>query len=354
MIISSANKLTRIFVCGALVGLSALIFVESSPAYWVWTPETKKFVNPKYAVKDSPKEQFDWAMSFYDAKDYKRAAAEFEKLAKHYEFSEYAPRAQYYAGLSYENMGKHYTAFLAYQKGVDNFPHTEHLDDIIAREFKIANLFAEKPNPKVLGVDIMTSVDRAIEIYRKVVENAPFGPLADEAQYRMGEVMKRASLFEEATLAFQKVIDDYPTSKFADKAQYEVAQCAYKASLQPAYDAGPTDRALKIFEEYAYSGKDDKLSEEAKKTMQRLKDKAAEKSMLTAKFYEQQHHPRSAIIYYQDVLDRYPDSSHAPTAKAKIAQKYIAAAANCILRISKRANNGKSVALERTSLAICQ
>jgi len=318
MRISPANKSIKIFTCGVLVCLSAFIFIEAASAYWIWTPETKKFVNPKYAVKDSPKEQFDWAMNFYNAKDYKRAASEFEKLTKHYEFSQYASTAQYYAGLSYEAMGKYYIAFQAYQKTVDNFPHAENLDEIIAKEFRIASLYAEKPNPKVLGADIMTSTDRSIEMYRKVVENAPFGPLADEALYRMGETMKRASLFEEATLTFQKIIDEYPTSKFADKAQYEVAQCAYKASLQPAYDAGPTDRALRIFEEYAASGRDEKLSEEAKRTMQRLKNKAAEKSMIVAKFYEQANHPKSAIIYYQDVLDRYPESIYAPLAKAKI------------------------------------
>ncbi|MEI6863356.1 MAG: hypothetical protein WCK38_03050, partial [Candidatus Omnitrophota bacterium] len=63
-------------------------------AYWLWTPDSKKFVNPKYAVKDSPKEQYDWAMSFYEAKDYQRATAEFEKLTKNYEYSEYAARSQ--------------------------------------------------------------------------------------------------------------------------------------------------------------------------------------------------------------------------------------------------------------------
>jgi outer membrane assembly lipoprotein YfiO len=314
----SANKIIPVIVCSALIGLCASVFIQTASAYWIWTPETKKFVNPKYAVKDSPKEQFDWAMSFYDAKDYKRAAAEFEKLSKHYEFSDYAPKAQYYAGLSDENMGKYYIAFQAYQKAIDNFPHIGNLDEIIEREFKIAGIYAAKPNPKVLGTDIMTSTDRALEIYKRVVENAPFGPLADEAQFRMGEVLKRASMFEEATLAFQKIVDEYPTSKYAEKAQYEVAQCAYKASLQPAYDAGPTDRALKIFEEYAASSTDQKLSEEAKRTMQRLKDKAAEKSMMIAKFYEQRRHPKSAIIYYQDVLTRFPDSIHAPVAKGRI------------------------------------
>jgi outer membrane assembly lipoprotein YfiO len=318
MRVYSANKIISIIACSALIGFCASVFIPTAYAYWIWTPETKKFINPKYAVKDSPKEQFDWAMSFYDAKDYKRAATEFDKLPKHYEFSNYAPRAQYYAGLSNEQMGKYYIAFQAYQKTIDNFPHVENLDEINEHEFKIANIYAEKPNPKILGTDIMTSTDRALEIYKKVVENAPFGPLADEAQFKMGETLKRAGMFEEATLAFQRIVDEYPTSRFAEKAQYEVAQCAYKASLRPAYDAGPTDRALRIFEEYAASSTDEKLSEEAKKTMQRLKNRAAEKSMMVAKFYEQQRHPKSAIIYYQDVLDRFPDSIQAPIAQAKI------------------------------------
>lgn len=319
MNIFPANNNRRALSRIALTGLCIVLFTAgTASAYWIWTPETKKFVNPKYAVKDTPKEQFDWAMSFYSAKDYARAATEFEKLTKHYEFSEYASKAQYYAGVAYEDMGKYYIAFQAYQKAIDNFPHIENIDEIIAREFKIANLYAEKENPKVLGTDIMTSTDRAIEIYRRVVDNAPFGPIADEAQFRMGEVMKKAGMYEEATVAFQKLVDEYPQSKYADNAQYEVAQCAYKASLQPAYDIGPTDRALRIFEDYAASGQDEKLSEEAKRTMQRLKDRAAEKSMITARFYEQMRHPKSAIIYYQDVLDRYPESIHAPLAQAKI------------------------------------
>ena len=313
-----ADRVFRILACGVLLSLYAAFFAGPSSAYWVWTPETKKFINPKYAVKDTPKEQFDWAMSFYDAKDYKRAAEEFEKLTKHYEFSEYASKAQYYAGLSFENMGKHYVAFQAYQKAVDNFPHIENMDEIIAREFNIANIYAKKASPKVLGTDIMTSNDRAIEIYKKVVDNAPFGKLADQAQFRMGDVLKRAGSYEEATVAFQKVVDDYPNSEYASKAQYEVAYCAYRASLQPAYDAGPTDRAIQIFQDLSASNKDAKMAEEAAKTMQRLKDKAAEKSMLTAKFYEDRGHPKSAIIYYEDVLDRYSDSVHAAAARSRI------------------------------------
>jgi len=299
--------------------LLCAVSARVSQAYWLWTPETKKFVNPKYAVKDSPKEQFEWAMSFYDAKDYERAATEFDKLAKNYEYSEFASKAQYYVGLCYENMGKFYIAFQNYQKAIDNFPHIENMDEIIAREFNIANIYMAKASPKLLGTDIMTSLDRAVEIYRKVVDNAPYGKLADEAQFRMGEALKKSDRYDEAIDAFQRVVDEYQNSKFADRAKYETAYCAYRASLNPEYASEPTDKAIKAFEEFAEANKDDELSKEASKTIQRLKDKAAEKSYRTAKFYESRHKYKSAIIYYEEIINEFPESSFVKEARAKVA-----------------------------------
>ncbi len=302
-----------------IAGVAAIfLFSNTAWAYWVWTPGTKKFINPKNAVKDSPKEQFEWGMSFYNAKDYQRAATEFEKLTKQYEYSEYASKAQYYVGLCYENMNKFYIAFQNYQKAIDNFPHIENMDEIVAREFNIANLFVNKESPKILGTDIMTSLDRAIEIYKKVVDNAPYGRLADEAQFNMGAAMKKAERYDEAIQAFQKILDDYPTSTFTDKAKFEVADCAYKASLKPAYDAEPTARAIKAFEDFSRENRDRSLSKEADKTIQRLKDKSAEKSLLTAQFYEKVGRWQAAIIYYKDVIDSYPESSYVNLSKTKI------------------------------------
>lgn len=304
-----------IIAVNLIISLSSL---GAGYAYWLWTPETKKFVNPKYAVKDTPKEQYDWAVSFYNIGDYQKAISEFEKVIKSYEFSEYASAAQYHIGLCYENQGKYYLAFQNYQKTVENYPHVGNLDEIIAREFNIANLYMAKTSPRIMGTDIMTSLDRAIEIYKKVVDNAPFGTLADEAQFRMGQALKKAERYDEAIEAFQKVVDDYPGSKFRDRAKYETAYSAYKASLKPAYDAAPTDKAIKAFEDFAAANRDDELSQEADKTIQRLKDKAAEKSYMAAKFYEGQKRYESAIVYYKDVIDQFPASSFVAEARAKI------------------------------------
>lgn len=299
-----------------LIGIFALS--QTSYAYWIWTPQTKKFINPKNAVKDTPKEQFDWAMSFYNAKDYQRAAFEFDKLAKQYEFSDYASRAQYYVGLCYENMQKYYTAFESYQKAIDNFPHLANMDEVLARQYAIGIIYLEKPSAKVLGNDIMAPLDRAVEIFKKVVENAPYGKHAEDAQLKLGEALKKSERYEEAVQAYHKIVDDYPNSKFATKAMYEEAYCAYKASLRPAYDSNATNNAIKTFEKFVDKNKDTSLSQEAVKTMKRLKDNVSEKSFAAAQFYEGRGKAEAAIIYYQDIIDTYPDSPFADKAKVKI------------------------------------
>ncbi len=302
-----------VVLCAAFFFLS-----ENLYAFWLWTPGTKKFVNPKYAVKDSPREQFEWAMKFYDAKDYPRAIAEFEKLIKHYEFSEEASEAQYYAGLSNENMCKYYLAFQAYQKVVDNYPHSVRLEEIIEREYKIGNIYLTKAGPKLMGSDIMAPLDRAIEIFKKVVENAPYGNYAASAQYRLGLAYKKAELYEEAVMSFQRIVEEYPSSPLVEKARYQVASSAYHASLKPAYDSAATEKAIGTFKEFVDTNQDKALAKEADATLKRLVDNLAEKSLGIAKFYEKQKHYASAIMYYREILEKYPDSSYAQEAHMKI------------------------------------
>jgi outer membrane assembly lipoprotein YfiO len=305
----------------SLIALSLIIvftFPGIADSYWIWTPQTKKFINPKYAVKDSPGEQYDWAMSFYDAKDFQRAAVEFEKLARQYEFSEYASKSQYYVGLCYENMGKYYIAFQNYQKAIDDFPHIANTDEILAREFTIGNIYLGKESPKILGTDIMPPLDRAVEIFRKVVENAPYGKHAEEAQFSLGEALKKSERYDEAVTAFHKIVEDYPNSKLITRAMYEESHCAYKASLKPAYDASATDNAIKTFEKFTHRNKDAGMAESAIVTMKRLKDNVSEKSFRAAEFYEAQGKALAAVIYYQDVVDSYPNSAFADKAKARI------------------------------------
>ena len=312
------SKKHIIFVFSA-VTLFLCLFQISSLAYWVWTPRTGKWTNPKYAVKDTPKEQMDWAMEFYEAEGQRRRAiTEFEKLIKHYPNSTYTPLAQYYIGRSYEEVKDYYQAFLAYQKAIDKYPYNEKIDEIIERQYKIGNMFLDGQKAKIMGMEILPAMDKAAEIFAKVVENAPYDRYADVAQFKLGEAYKKEEFYEEALLAYQKLIDDYPNSPLAEDAKYQIALCTYCISRGPYYDQEFTDKAIKEYEELIKATSDIEFDKKAKETLTYLREKKARSAFGTAKFYERTGHYKSAVVYYREIVEKYSDTSIAAEAMEKI------------------------------------
>src|SRR5436190_21917421 len=94
--------------------IAAIIFstpAVSAHAFWMWTPESNKWVNPKYSVKDTPQDQLALAMELYNSKEYKKAINEFNKLINHYPKAREAAEAQYFIGRSLKDQDELYQAF---------------------------------------------------------------------------------------------------------------------------------------------------------------------------------------------------------------------------------------------------
>jgi len=293
---------------------------STSWAYWIWTPQSKKWFNPKYAPKDTPREQYDYGMQFYLAKEYPKAISEFKKLIKAYPQSELAPDAQYYIGRSYEERKEYYATFMSYQKVIDIYPRSELTEEILERQYKIGNLYFSGQKAKLFGVAILPAIDKALEIFEKVVSNSPYGKYADLAQFKIGECYKKNGQFKEAAEAFSKLVNNYPKSLLYEQAKYEVAYCTYKMSLKPHYDQEPTEDAIKEFEDFVKTRDKGETMQDAEEALVRLQEKKAESLYTTAMFYERSKHYDSAVIYYQEITDSYPETSWAKKAFGKVTE----------------------------------
>lgn len=298
--------------------LSSLIMQPVLNAYWIWTPQTGTWINPKWAVKDSPQEQFDWAMRFYEAKDYKRAVGEFTKLVRYYPNSELAAEGQYYAGRSYEGLEEYEQAYLAYQKAIETYPFTKRMEEMIEREFEIANKFYAGERIKLWGIPTFPSIYKAIEIYQKVVDNSPYGKYAEQALYKIGECHKKAGDYQAARLAFQKLVDEHPESKLAEDAKFQVGLCASRASLKPTYDQSVTNEALKQIEDFSKRHPESKLTGEADKMRESLREKKAESDFTIAEFYRKQKYYDAASMYYKNIVENFPETNWAKKAQDKL------------------------------------
>lgn len=300
-----------------ILALGAASFPADAHAFWILNPKTKKMINPKTEPRPSPAEQFEYARSLYEVKNYVSAITEFKKLLKNYPKSKEAAESQYYLGLSEDASGRPYEAFQAYQKVIDKYPFSTRIQEIIEKQYALAERFIEGEKRKALGVNLPVE-NPAIEILTKVVENSTYGPLAAKAQYKLGLVLKQLQRYYEAEEAFNKVLSRYPESDWVEPAKFQIAECRAAVSRGPAYDQGAAQEAKEKFEEFVRDNPDAELSDKAEENISALNEKEAQANFETAVFYEKQKAYDSAAIYYNDVIDSYPHSSWAVKALERL------------------------------------
>ncbi len=300
--------------------ISFLCFSSNAFAFWIWTPETNRWTNPKYDVKDTPEEQLKFAKTFYAAKDYKKAAAELEKLIRSYPKAREAAEAQYFIGLSLEDQSRLYEAFKAYQKLVEKYPFSERFTDVIEKQYQTGErlLKGEGRKGKFVTTVIGGEYD-IIDIFRTVIKNAPYGKYAAPSQYQIGLYLTEKGLYQEARDEFEKVINDYPDSEWVKAAKYQIALADAKRSTSAEYDQKVTKAAVDEFQEFVKVYPDAELSAQAQEQVRLLREKEAENNFLVARFYEKQKSYDSARIYYQAVIDHYEGSPWVAKASGQLA-----------------------------------
>ncbi|HEO63921.1 MAG TPA: tetratricopeptide repeat protein, partial [Candidatus Omnitrophica bacterium] len=270
-------------------------------------------------VRDTPEEQFNLGYKQYQDGDFKQAIESFRKLVRYYDKSKYAPEAQFYIGQAYERLGKYYNAFAAYQKIIDSYPYTARVDEVIALEYKIGNLYFVRNNSDRVFAERISFLDdnmRAIEIFKKVIENSPYGEYAPTAQYKLGLVYKRIGDYPNAEEAFKNLITGYPTSKLVSDAIVQLAQVASKRESKVAYSQEGTEVAIQRLKELSSYGD---MPEEGEEILARLQERKAESLYQTAKFYEKQKKYSSAVVYYEEIAKSYPNTNWAVIAAEKVA-----------------------------------
>lgn len=292
--------------------------VPTGYAYWIWSPESGKFVSSESATQDQANELFQFATNFQNEKQYDRAIEEYQNLIRKYPTSEMAGEAQYQVGLIYEEQEEYSKAFEAYKKLTDNYPQTKHLEDVAERLFKIANLYLAGRKEKVMGVSVKSGNAKAVDILQHIVKMAPYSKYGDQAQFHIGLAYKQMRQYTNAIQAFQKLIDDYPNSTLLDDARYQLADTSYEYSKRSARDERVMDEAIENVSAFLERYPESNMTEKVAQLRKDINERDAEKNYEIAIFYEKENELESAALYYGDVVKRHPETEHGKKAAQKL------------------------------------
>ena len=249
-----------------------------------------------------------------------KAATVFKKYVEANPMASDASNAKYQEGLLYEAMGDYYKAYKAYQHIIEEYPLHPNQENLLDRQYRIGNYYlmlAKKSSGSFIGKIINPDQLRAIEIFKQVVENAPFTKIGAKAQYRLGYAYMETKQYLEAVTEFQIVIEKYPGSGYTDDAVYGLANSYFLLVQGPEYDKYSTEKALENFNRYISEFPHGRHNVDAQMKITKLENSLAKGLFQIGRFYEKQKRYAAALIYYKEVQNMFPNSVYSEKARAK-------------------------------------
>jgi outer membrane assembly lipoprotein YfiO len=308
----------------ALLGLMVACFATLNVyAQWTWTPQTGRWVNLKRLPKETPQLQIEYARSLLLEGKYDNAWRETRKFITFYEDSEYRDDNQFLRGEIKMAQGKLLEAAREFQSLIANFPDTDHYDEAIEKQYEIGDRYFERGQKKMdqrWTLWKKRPLKRAVEVYSMVIENQPFTANAAKAQYQLGLCRYTTENYLEAAFDYRRVIEDYAGSDWVDEASFGLAMCYYDMSLPPDYDQTPSQLAIDAIDNFESRYPDDERLADLRTKQAEMQEKIAQQQLLTAKFYEKRRRFGAAKIYYEVLVEKYPDSQ-----AAQVASEWLAA-----------------------------
>jgi len=305
-----------------------LIFFIAKPAdcVWVWSRETGKFRNIDDVVKESAKDQFAFAEEMEKQEEFEKAYKSYKKLVEHFPDSVLAGRAQYRTGRCLEKVGRYSKAFQAYQAVFDKYPSFAEPESVLERQFAIAETYyhGKKKEIPLLGIGIFSGKSDAVKFLDQIAKNAPFSKYAEKGKFMAGVMLEQMDRYEDsdsgegAVSAYKFVVERFPDGEFADDAQFRMGMSYYAIAKKARYNRKAFDFSVMNFQKYVRLYPKGEFVEEAQSKIKELDYRGAKGTFNVARFYEKKKKTDAALIYYREVVAKYPLSEWAEKAEIRI------------------------------------
>lgn len=181
----------------------------------------------------SPQDQFAYAKTFFDKRDYYKAKTQFTRVMMNNPGDPVIEPTQFYLAESYFNSEEFILAIEEYQKLINSMPQSQFVDDA---EYKIALSYYRLSPKYSLDQEYTKKAVTQLQYFLDEYPTSEFdGPAREKLhecrnklgmkEFKTGELYKRMGYPRAALISFRTVIEDYYDTDVVDDALYLMGEC---------------------------------------------------------------------------------------------------------------------------------
>lgn len=276
---------------------------------------------------------FSAGEDFFRREQYRNALKQFGQTIARWPDSQLEQDALFYKAECEFFTDNYPEATESYDRLLEKYPNTPHLDKVIRRQFDIARYWDQyaqyKPHwpmtPNLLdnSQPLFDTVGRAMKTYENIRLNDPTGPLADDAVMATANSMFLRGRYSDADHHYELIRQEYPHSEHQYEAHILGLQCKLQKYQGPEYDASPLDEAKKIVKQLKLQFGNELDTAERERLAEiegRLNYQLALRDYSMAQHYDNTEYYGSAKYYYAKLMREFPGTPLAETAQARFTE----------------------------------
>ena len=268
-------------------------------------------------AEKTPAEQLARAQRFEEAGRFERARMAYNSLVRHWHNEPEAPEAQTKAAEMCALKGDHERAFKEYQYLFAHFAGRFDFNDILQRQYQIANTLATRKKT-FLGIPVQNHEEDRLRC-EQIAVNAPNSPLAPEALLKAAAFYELDNDFTAAANAHMRLRVRYPATPQALAAAAAEARCRYIQAMKQPKDDALAQQAVAAIDAILRQFPRLPERDEALEWRDELRAKREEHALVQAQFYDlQRKQPRAALVAYRQFIQDHPASPRVPEVRERI------------------------------------
>jgi outer membrane protein assembly factor BamD (BamD/ComL family) len=205
-------------------------------------------------------------------------------------------------------------AMAAYDKFLDAYPNSWLYESALERQYDIAVAFLKGEKRKVLGILKLSAYDDADAAMNRIADRTGDSPLAKRSLITLARSYEERGEYHDAYEIWADISSRWPTGDLGRDALLEMGQTLHSAYRGPRYDSTSLNGARTYYENFKL--RYPKIAEERTidAKIKLIDEQLAYKDLQVAEYYLKTESMQAANLYYQAVLDQYPQSTAAKIA----------------------------------------
>lgn len=234
----------------------------------------------------------------------------------------FAEEALFFQAVAYFHLNNYERANHFFSRFLKTKAAVHHFEESIAYKYRIGMAYKNGERKHLFGVDSLPKwvggKEDAIEIFDEVIHALPQDDLAAQSLYAKGDILFVFKEYEDSLEVYQELLRRFPVHELAIEAYLDIGR-VYLQKIDPKQqDESVLHLAQLNYEAFAKAFPKEKRLAEAKNMLLEMQQIYADSLFEIARFYERTKKPSAAQIYYERIVQQFPETKSAIFSKRRL------------------------------------